>query len=138
MISASGSITSHQLKHLVSNPVDLIPSQGVGKVIIVVSCVSRMIYGGSDAFQDNGGDGIQLTYGPQPIFQICPVMGSQSITAQSDQFAVNTSNANSSAGYAFSNSAGVYLNKLSGVNLSGNGSNDNTLSWQIEYYIITI
>lgn len=138
MSIASGIISNHQVKNLVSSPVELIPSPGPGKIIVIVNCVSKMIYGGSNPFQDNGGNGLSVTYGPTSIFQACLFLASQCITSEVDQVAVNACNANSSAGYAVAANTGVYLNNISGVNISGNAAGDNFLSWYIDYNIVSI
>ncbi len=60
MQSASVTLSSAQVKALTTTPITVVPAAGAGTVLLIVNYISKLIYGGTNAF--TGGGNLDLRY----------------------------------------------------------------------------
>jgi len=140
ILSASGTLTNAQIKALVGTPVQLIAAPGSGKIIMIISLLVKMVYGGTNAFTDTGGQGIALTYGGQESVIVPTVnfLTSSAVTATASTITISPPVYGGTIAYATAANANVSACVVSGTNITGNAAGNNTIAWQLNYYIITI
>jgi len=136
LLSVSGTLTNTQVKNLHGTPVQIIAAPGSGKMINLIYGVFTMNYGGTNAFTAAASQTINAYWGTTVNSGINMTNGG--ITATSSQaslFAVT-----GLAGQAYTNFANVAVNiyNSTATEISGNAANDNTVSYNIIYRIITI
>jgi len=133
------SLTSAQIKALHATPITLIAAPGAGKSIIISELFSIMYYGGSNVFVAGASQRIDLLY----------VNGSgTTAVSQGVQNSTITSSANRSLLVTptfflninpnlLDNQVIVAYNPIA-TEISGNAANDNTILFNILYYIVTL
>ncbi len=134
--TAEVTLTSAQIKNLHATPIDIVPAQGVGKVIVPISIISKFIYGGSNVFVAGASQSIQLSYGT--VTQILNIAQNAVIVANASSYSNGPSN-------LFTNipSANVENMPLTAYNpiateISGNAADDNTITIVVLYYVVDI
>lgn len=138
MLMANGTLTNAQIKALLGTPIQLIAAPGSGKTIVVVNTIGKLNYGGTNAFTDPGAVGIGLTYGTTASNSIQPsLLATSGVTATVNEVTLGPA-VTLTAPYTLGNNAAVFANVLGGQNIAGNAANNNTVSWQIQYYIATL
>ena len=138
LTTTTGSLTNAQIKLLHTTPISLISAPGSGKINVVVSSVFKMVYGGTNAFTDPGGSGISLTFTSATTYAFLTAIPSSILTSTASQISLNTPNGNVGSGaYATAANAAIYANCTSS-NPAGNAAANNTVSWSISYYTVTI
>jgi hypothetical protein len=128
-------LTSQQIKNLNATPIEIIPAQGAGTVIIVDSIVSKFIYGGNDVFVASAAQVISLSYGTTSFN---PIMITSSIVSTTTNYSYDTY----FEVFNFS-TTGIENTALSVINpiateISGNASNDNTIKILVKYFVVNI
>lgn len=135
LLVVSGQITSAQVKALHGTPVTVISAPGAGKVIAVMSTTFTMNYGGTNAFTAAVGQGIDLYYSTN--FRISQLLLNSGVTATASQ--INTvSPIGTQSPYTQAENDPVTLYNSSATEITGNAANNNTMSYNILYRIITI
>ena len=147
-LSASGTITSAQVKALHGTPQQLIAAPGAGKVIIVTQTVCKLNYGGTNTFSASSGQTIGCFYGTTQSVNGANAGGfmlsNTQIGSNSSQICINGfSPSNQATGpvapaYSAITNTAINMYNNSSTEITGNAAGDNTLSWQIQYYILTI
>jgi hypothetical protein len=141
LTTITGTLTNSQIKNLHGTPIQVIAAAGSGKVIACVSCWMKLIYGGTNAFTASASQQIYLTYGSGTGINFC---GSQLMP---NSAIVDTKNNYSSIGIGGSvqdiaatslENVGIYAYNNVATEISGNAADDNTISYSITYYVITI
>ncbi len=144
LLSATGTLTSAQVKALHATPIQAIAAPGSGNVIVVIQSCAKLTYGGNNAFTTGSGQTIEVYYGTATN-----VVGSSSalvkttiLTSTSNQFnIVSGSGTGASAfGMAYSSVVNTAINLYNpnASEIAGNAANDNTIQWLILYYIVTM
>ena len=139
LLFTSGTLTSAQIKALHGTPVQAIAAPGNGKFILVFLQTMQLNYGGNNAFVAAAGQTVGMTYGTASG---APASGAQgmsnaSITATSNQlYAFGGSNvATASSSYV---NAAVNFNNPVATEITGNAANNNTITYNIYYTIVTL
>ena len=120
-------LTNAQIKNLHITPIVLVPAQGAGTVVLPMNIISKLNYGGNDPF--TGADGIFLISSSYIICSAAIVEDTQ------DSFYLSVFNNFELPANLFEN---VDLTLLSDTPIGGNASNDNTMSFYIQYVIVKI
>ena len=136
LLVVSGTLTNSQIKNLHGTPVQIIAAPGAGKVVLIVAGALTLNYGGTNIFVAGAGQFISFTYGTTISTGI--ILSNAAIVSASSQYVQPS--ATVSTATAYTNVANVAINAYNGsaTEISGNAANDNTVSYNILYRIITI
>ncbi len=139
MLTATPTLTSTQIKNLHGTPIQAIAAPGVGNVIWPIAVVGKMIYGGSNVFTAAAGQFVALMYAPvsnnnRPFNCILNTQ----VTAASNSYTINTTYTTTAAVATQYENAALQFYNTQATEISGNAANDNTMSFQILYKIITL
>jgi hypothetical protein len=136
LMIASGNLTNTQIKNLHGSPVVVIAAPGSGKAIQLIHATMTMNYGGNNAFVNGGGTALVIAY-TIPTTIITSLTNTQ-ITATTSQINFASAAGAVSPTYAAGTNIGVQIYNTNPTEISGNAANDNTMSYNILYRIITI
>lgn len=135
LLSVSGALTNSQIKALHGTPVQLLAAPGSGKIIQIVSTIATMQYGGSNVFTAAAGQTIALSYGI--TVTILNLLANAQITPSTSTLSIaNVGTSNSS--FSSCTNTAVNLYNPAATEITGNAANDNTISYNIIYRIVTI
>jgi hypothetical protein len=137
VLNASGTLTSSQIKNLHATPITAIAAPGVGKVIQPLTGAFKFNYGGSNVFVAAASQTVTLnTAGAANTFVV--VANNPTITASSNQTMLPVILAISTNASATLDNAAITFANSTATEISGNAANDNTITWNINYRIVTI
>ena len=134
---ASGTLTNSEIKNLNATPITLIAAPGAGKVIVVLQAIIKLNYGGSNPFLPPVGARVNLYYGTtrNALGEDWITIGNLSASASTFNTLSGLINVNN----VYSNMENIALMAYNpNAEIAGNAANDNTISWNIMYYIATI
>jgi len=137
ILSASITLTSAQIKALHGTPITMISAPGVGNIIVIVKGVSKLLYGGSNVFVAGAGQTVNLAYNSVQS-AISSFANNTSIIASQTNYSQGSGNTIANATAANLDNQPMTLFNPSATEISGNAANDNTMSFQVLYYIITL
>lgn len=136
--SISGTLTNSQIKNLHGTPIQILAAQGAGKVIVIISSCGKLNYGGNNAFTAGASQSVQVYFGAGTTATTWFLMPNSSLTATSTQFDISAqSSAVFGANSAVDNQALYAYNPIA-TEISGNAANDNTITYQIDYLVVSI
>lgn len=136
LVTITGTLTSLQIKSLHATPVQVLAAPGVGKIIKVQQVAAKMNYGGSNVFVASAGQTLNLYYATTT--SAAATLGGATLTSASTQISLAQSiTLLSGAVTLFDNMVLNWWNS-SATEISGNASNDNTVTWSITYQIVAI
>src|SRR5687767_13457365 len=140
ILTASGTLTNAQIKALHATPIQVIASPGANAVISILSAIGTMNYGGTNVFTAAAAQTVRLYLGAGTTnIATNPLISNAMIIASSSQVnSVTPQISDSSTVYSTVSNQAVYLYNNSLTEISGNAANDNTISYNIIYQIITI
>lgn len=138
-LTASATLTSSEIKNLHGTPIQAIAAPGAGNVIWPIAVISKMIYGGSNVFVAGAGQFIALMYAPvsnnnRPFNCIL----NAAVVAAASSYTINTTYITTTAVATQYENAALQFYVTSVTEISGNAANDNTMSFQIMYKIVTL
>lgn len=136
LLTATGTLTSAQVKSLRASPVQLIPAPGVGSYILIITISSKLNYGGTNAFTNPGGGTLSTAYGTFTT-------GTPLLITSVTLIGTSTSTFYAAGGHSTAVSTtydNVALNayNTNPTEFAGNAANNNTVSYSILYKIVTI
>jgi len=137
VLLASGTLTNTQIKNLHGTPVQVIAAPGSGKMIKIISSVSKLVYGGNNAFVNGGAQPISLAYGTTSTNAPILISNPQIVVTVTTTNVLESVTALSQASTTFDNVA-INAYNSSATEISGNANNDNTINYSIVYQIVTI
>jgi len=131
---AEGTLTSSQIKNAHGTPIEIVPAAGNNTMIVPVYGYGIFLYGGSDVFVAAASQQIQLYYGTTTYILVLASNGT--ITGTSDK--LDGYDGLLLSGAAISNYENLAMNAYNpvGTEISGNASNDNTIYYNVAYYIM--
>ncbi len=134
-------ITSPQIKALRASPVTLIPAQGAGKTIVLVSCIAKFNYAGTNAFTN--GQTVTLRYVDTNGTQVVTVnlIPSTQITATATSISIANSfgtNLLDISPTSLVENQVLCIANVGASEITGNAANDNTITIQATYYVATL
>lgn len=134
---ATITLTSTQIKSLNANPIALVAAQGAGKVIVPVSIIGKFLYGGTNVFVAAASQTVSVFYGTA-LQYISGVINNVQVVASASSYSVPSFAG--IANKATSNLENVALNAYNPIptEISGNAANNNTVTFVVKYYVVTI
>lgn len=130
-----GSLTNAQIKALNATPIQLIAAPGSNNCIRIISITSKMLYGGTNAFTNVGGQPITIRYGTTATNQTLITSSAITATATTNCFPAPPADA-TGATTTLSNQA-INAWNSSATEIAGNAANNNVIFYGIYYTIVT-
>lgn len=129
------SLNNSQLKSINSTPITVVPNQGSGTVIVPIYTIGKFIYGGNNVFT---GSNLQLFYATAAGKAASNVIISNTImTSSTSQYGLVGSNGFATAG-TIAQLENQSLVVSASSNFAGNAANDNTVNFNLYYYVVTL
>lgn len=140
LITVTGSLTNAQIKALHGTPIQIVAAPGAGKVLMWVSSASKLVYGGTNVFTAGGGAKISLYYGAGTTSTTIDVTTNATIISSASGYSIIGVFAAASSNFAATalENTAFYLYNPSVTEIAGNAANNNTITWSLTYYVMTI
>lgn len=140
IVTISGSLTNAQIKALHATPIQILAAQGAGTVISIISAVGKMVYGGTNVFTAAAAQSVALYWGPgtTQVFVTAPVTNAMLVASASQISSITPTLAASTTVYTNVSNVALYFYNNSATEIGGNAANDNTITYNITYKVITI
>jgi hypothetical protein len=135
---AAGELTNSQIKNLHGTPIQIIAAPGSGNVIELITGCCTLNYGGNNAFTASSAQEIDCYYGTSG--DAGNILGNAILTETSSyiQYGAFTKVYVNQLPYSTVVNTAINLYNPVATEISGNASDDNTISYNIVYRIITI
>ena len=134
-ITITGTLTSTQIKSLRASPVVIVPAQGAGTMIRLISFTSKLNYAGSNVFA--GTSSIVIFPESNLTNSLATLATNTIVNASSTQYFLGSPTALSGLSTIFEN-LGIQISVNSATEFTGNASNDNTFTYSITYQVVSI
>lgn len=129
-------LTSAQIKALHATPIQVVAAQGSGKVIVTLDRgINKFFYGGSNVFVAGASQTVGLYYSTTNLLS---TIGNPIITGTSSLYNTLLFGAVTSASLATLENIPLNLYNPIATEISGNAANDNTISFGLWYYVVTL
>ncbi len=132
LLSVKGHITSAQIKALRASPVQLIAAPGTTSIIFITYAALAFNYAGSNVFV-NGSASAGIYYATATSINV--ILSGTSMTGTANTLCGDRYSLNNLAASAYVNTA-VNLFNPGAAEFTGNAANDNTVSYEISYFIM--
>jgi hypothetical protein len=131
-------LTNVQIKNLKATPVTVIAAQGAGTTIWPIATIAKLNYGGTNAFVNTDTNPLALYYTNNAGQSACAdLLDNSAITATASTTRVNSAVIQLSLSSAIENLP-LVVTSLGSNEISGNAANDNTITINIIYKVVTI
>ncbi len=134
ILSASGQLTSAQIKALHATPIQSIAAPGSGNMIYIISIYSSYVYGGSNVFVAAAAQTVSLYYGTTTTAGV--------FASNAELVGTTSTVINGPAGVSFTassvNNSALNLYNPIATEITGNASNNNVLNWIILYRVVAL
>jgi hypothetical protein len=136
VLSVKRKITSQEIKAINGTPITLINAPGANKIISVISCCYKYVYGGSNVFTAAASQSIGVYYTGDSvnIFGAAIVPNSTLIQTNS-MFGVSPSGSKLNVSVGDVDNQGIMIKNPNATEISGNAANDNYIMIQLFYFI---
>lgn len=137
IVTATGTLTSAQIKALHGTPIAAVAAQGAGVVIVPISVTAKFNYGGSNVFTASATQTIALFYGTANNIETG--IPNAALTGSTSLYGI-TGISKSSSSIALAAVENIALNWYNSVatEITGNAANNNTMTWSIQYVLVSI
>lgn len=135
-LNVSGTLTNTQIKNLHATPIQIIAAPGVGKVVQIIQSSGVTNFGGTNAFTAAASQSINCYFGTGA--NICQLISNSCLTDTTSDYNQTDANINSFISLSNCTNQAVNLYNPVATEISGNAANNNTISYNILYRIITI
>lgn len=131
--TASGTITSAQVKALHASPVTIIPAPAAGKMIMIINGMLGFIYGGSNVFTAAAAQTITAFYSTTQTTGI--TLSNAAITASVGKV-TQAGSTISSANQSIYDGLAINIYNSNATEITGNAAGDNSIVYFFQYYIV--
>ena len=132
-------LTSAQIKALNATPIQIVAAQGANKVIVPISAVTHVIYGGSNVFVAAASQSIDLYFSNSPgKVAIGSLATIAMIVASESRFGIRVTSDKSGLASGSYDNVGLFLVNPVATEISGNAANDNQVVVFLTYYIADV
>jgi hypothetical protein len=137
-------LTNSQIKHLQATPIQIVAAQGANTIIVPISAISFLNYGGSNAFvAPAGASSISLYFSSSPAANtlLSPIDAATSYTQTTSNYVIISipqSNIGTPTASCVNQPLYVAIDPGAGGEITGNAANDNTISIRLEYFVLTV
>lgn len=139
LLSTTVSLTNSQVKNLHATPITIIAAQGAGTTIWVISVIAKLVYGGTNAFTNAGGNPITFFFTDNSGASVtATVLPSAAITATSSQTFYNSAGTTVFTASAAVENLPLVASGTAATEIAGNAANDNTVSISVIYKVVTL
>lgn len=135
ILSASGQLTSAQIKALHATPIQVIAAPGSGKMIVMINFFSSFVYGGTNPFTAGASQAVEFYYGTSTSSQSA-LTNVQLVGTSSGAKVISIPNLSFAATSTWDNKAINLYNSVA-TEITGNAANNNVLNYEVTYYIAT-
>lgn len=134
---ATRQLLSSEVKALHAVPITLIATPGSGNVIWILNGIGKMNYGGSNVFVAAAAQTIGVFYGTSTGNKAFTSVLNGQIVAAASSYTIDVDTAITGVATTWENTAVILANPIA-TEISGNAANDNTITVQVVYRIITL
>jgi hypothetical protein len=138
LLFVTGVLTSAQIKSLHASPVTIVGAPGPNRVLVPVDVSMTMNYGGTNAFVASASQTISLYYSNATLVK--DIFNSGIIVGTGNRFRFQAMQPNQPPSLPlslFTNTDLTLFNPVA-TEISGNAANNNTMSYQAFYYIMSV
>jgi fibronectin-binding autotransporter adhesin len=137
VLTASVNLTNAQIKAIHATPITIVAAQGAGTTIQLISCAAKLHYGGTNAFVDGSAFGLSFYYTNNAGVQVGSVMTSTVLTQTSNRIYLSNQILATNIDTSFENLP-VVVTGATATEITGNAANNNTITVNITYKVITL
>lgn len=139
LLQASVVITAAQIRALRGTPIQLVAAPGAGKVVVGLNAVGKFFYGGTNQFATSTGN-ISIYYNnTSGQVMNSNVMDTGSVKGTASVYVIQgSSNVTTGVAIASFENLAIVVANSSATEYTGNAANNNTLTIDLVYYIITL
>lgn len=140
ILSVSLTLTSSQIKNLVSTPITLLSSPGSSKYILLLNAISVMNYAGTNGFTASASQTISLYYTSSSgiICTQTDLISNSSIVATQTNYCYNQTTLLPQTNQTNLSNKPIVIINTTGTNIAGNAAGDNTITIFCYYTIVQI
>ena len=131
-------LTSSQIKALNATPIQIVAAQGANKVIVPISAVTHVIYGGSNVFVAAASQSIDLYFSNSPGKIALPIIINATLVGNQTKFSIIVGDDQSRQSTGIYDNVGLFLVNPVATEISGNAANDNQVVVFLTYYIADV
>ena len=135
LLTVSGTLTNAQIKALNATPIQIIAAPGAGIAVCIMNSACTMNYGGTNAFTAAAAQTIALAFGGSN--NVGTILANPGITATTTCGGITNTVSVSFNLSAITNRAVSLWNPIA-TEIGGNAANNNTISYNILYRLVTI
>jgi hypothetical protein len=138
--TATVTLTSAQVKALHATPITIVAAPAAGQMILVISGLAQLNYGGSNAFVNGGGLALGLYYtnantGINAV--VGSILATTQIVATANQLKYDNGVTSGNPASTVAIAAPLVVSQASATEISGNAAGDNTIKVQVWYLTVT-
>ncbi len=139
LLVAKLTLTSAQIKALRATPIEIVAAPGAGKVIMPISAYYYFLYGGTDAFTNLQTCAVRINNAGTltQIYELGPIGLGGTTSSFSQTSLVSSTSPLTSVPTDMINRQAIFKN-VGASEITGNASNNNTLSIAMIYYVWTL
>ncbi len=135
-VTITGNLTNTQIKNLHASPVTVLAAPGSGKWYRLISANGKFIYGGSNVFVAGAGQTITWYYGTT-LSSSVNLISNAVLVGSTTVYAPASTNPPTTFATTVENQT-LTLYNSNATEISGNASNDNTITYVVTYQIVNI